>query len=297
MFLGSFVALVTPMAADGSLDYSDLERLIEHHVAEGTNGIVIAGTTGESPTLSGEELGELVARAVAVSAGRVPVIGGSGTNCTRKTIELTRRVAAAGADAALVVTPYYNKPTQKGLIAHYTQVADEGGLPVVLYNVPGRTCCDLQPATAAELARHPGIVGLKEATPDMARLEALRQACPDGFRLLSGDDATACEFMLCGGDGVISVTANVAPRLMRAMCDAALAGEKRKATMIDDRLGRLHAAMFVEANPIPVKWAVAAAGWIGAGIRLPLTWLEPGHEAPIREAMAAAGIQLEKEKT
>jgi 4-hydroxy-tetrahydrodipicolinate synthase len=290
MFQGSIVALVTPMAADGSLDYSALEGLLEHHIAEGTNGIVIAGTTGETPTLDGEELEALVARAAEICSGRVPVIGGSGTNCTRKTVELTRRVAAAGAEAALVVTPYYNKPTQSGLIEHYSVVASEGGLPLVLYNVPGRTCCDLLPETAALLAGHPGIVGLKEATPDVARLVELRKACPDGFCLLSGDDATARDFMLAGGDGVISVTANVAPRLMRAMCDAALAGETRKATMIDERLKKLHAAMFVEANPIPAKWAVAATGLIGHGIRLPLTWLEPGHEAPVREAMEVAGV-------
>ena len=294
MFQGSIVALVTPMTADGTLDYSALDRLLEHHIAEGTRGIVIAGTTGESPTLDPGELESLVGRAVEVCAGRIPVIGGSGTNCTRRTIDLTRRVAAAGADAALVVTPYYNKPTQRGLVEHYTAVANEGGLPLILYNVPGRTCCDLLPPTAAVLAELAGIVGLKEATADIGRLKELKDVCPDGFCLLSGDDATAGDFILAGGDGVISVTANVAPRLMCAMSAAALAGEKQKAKMIDDRLKDLHKALFVEANPIPVKWAVSAMGLIDAGIRLPLTWLEPEHESAVRAAMALAGISTEQ---
>ncbi|UCC13236.1 MAG: 4-hydroxy-tetrahydrodipicolinate synthase [Gammaproteobacteria bacterium] len=291
MFRGSIVALVTPMTADGVLDYSALERLLSFHISEGTQGVVIAGTTGESPTLSGKELEGLVGRAVEICAGRIPVIGGSGTNSTARTVKLTRRVARAGADAALVVTPYYNKPTQRGLLAHYTAVADGAGLPVIMYNVPGRTGCDLQPETAAALAAHPAIVGLKEATPGTQRLARLRELCPEEFCLLSGDDATGCEFMLAGGWGVISVTANVAPRLMRAVCDAALQGQIEGAREIDGRLSGLHAAMFLEPNPIPVKWAVARLGLIGEGIRLPLTKLEDRFQSAVASAMQAAGLE------
>jgi 4-hydroxy-tetrahydrodipicolinate synthase len=292
MFRGSIVALVTPMKADGELDHGALERLLEFHLASGTRGVVIAGTTGEAPTLDPDELEDLVACAVAVCGDKIPVIGGSGTNCTRKTTELTRRVARGGADAALVVTPYYNKPPQRGMAAHYRAVADDGQLPIILYNVPGRTGCDLLPETVAELAGHQGIVGLKEATPDLERLEDLRKACPEEFCLLSGDDATALGFMLGGGDGVISVTANVAPRLMRGMCEAALGGEARKARLLNDRMAGLHAALFCEPNPIPVKWGVWRLGLIEPGIRLPLAWLAPEHEGRVLDAMAAAGLDV-----
>jgi 4-hydroxy-tetrahydrodipicolinate synthase len=292
MFRGSIVALVTPMKADGELDHGALERLLEFHLASGTRGVVIAGTTGEAPTLDPDELEDLVACAVAVCGDKIPVIGGSGTNCTRKTTELTRRVARGGADAALVVTPYYNKPPQRGMAAHYRAVADDGQLPIILYNVPGRTGCDLLPETVAELAGHQGIVGLKEATPDLERLEDLRKACPEEFCLLSGDDATALGFMLRGGDGVISVTANVAPRLMRGMCEAALGGEARKARLLNDRMAGLHAALFCEPNPIPVKWGVWRLGLIEPGIRLPLAWLAPEHEGRVLDAMAAAGLDV-----
>lgn len=291
MFRGSIVALVTPMGADGELDLAALDRLIEFHVGEGTDGIVIAGTTGESPTLEADELETLVRRAVEVADGRIPVIGGSGTNSTAKTIALTRRVARAGATAALVVTPYYNKPVQAGLLAHYRAVAEASEVPVVLYNVSGRTACDLEPATAASLAEHENIVGLKEALPDPARWQALRELCPENFCLLSGDDATARDFVLAGGQGVISVTANVAPRLMRGLIAAALAGERRKAGSIDDRLGDLHDALFLESSPIPAKWAVAHMGLIEQGIRLPLTWLAPVHEAALKAAMQKAGVE------
>jgi 4-hydroxy-tetrahydrodipicolinate synthase len=290
MFRGSIVALVTPMGAAGELDLAALDRLIEFHIGEGTDGFVIAGTTGESPTLAADELEALVGRAVATVAGRVPVIAGSGTNSTAKTIELTRRVARAGADAALVVTPYYNKPMQAGLLAHYRAVADASEVPVVLYNVPGRTACDLKPETAAALAEHERIVGLKEALADPARWQALKELCPDDFCLLSGDDATAMDFMLAGGEGVISVTANVAPRLMHGLCAAALAGERRKAMSINDRLNDLHGALFVESSPIPVKWAVARMGLIDPGIRLPLTWLAAADEAVLLAAMRTAGV-------
>jgi 4-hydroxy-tetrahydrodipicolinate synthase len=292
MFRGSIVALVTPMRADGELDHGALERLLEFHLASGTSGVVIAGTTGEAPTLDPDELEDLVARAVAICGDKIPVIGGSGTNCTRKTTELTRRVARGGAKAALVVTPYYNKPPQRGMAAHYRSVADDGQLPIILYNVPGRTGCDLLPETVAELAAHQGIMGLKEATPDLKRLEDLRKACPEEFCLLSGDDATALGFMLGGGDGVISVTANVAPRLMRGMCEAALGGEARKARLLNDRMSDLHAALFCEPNPIPVKWGVWRLGLIEPGIRLPLAWLSPEHEGRVLDAMAAAGLDV-----
>lgn len=292
MFRGSIVALVTPMAADGSLDFEALERLVEFHVGEGTQGLVIAGTTGESPVLEPDELESLVARAVAVADGRLPVLGGSGSNSTARTIELTRRVQRAGADAALVVTPYYNKPGQTGLLAHYRAVAAASDLPLVLYNVPGRTACDLLPETVAELATGEGIVGIKEATPGTDRLARLQALCPDDFHLLSGDDATARAFMLAGGHGVVSVTANVAPRLMRCLCDAAVDGEARKAESVDDRLQALHRALFVEANPIPVKWAVARMGLIGPTLRLPLTPAGETCRAAVLEAMAAAGIDL-----
>jgi 4-hydroxy-tetrahydrodipicolinate synthase len=290
MFRGSIVALVTPMGAAGELDLAALDRLIEFHIGEGTDGFVIAGTTGESPTLAADELEALVGRAVAAVAGRVPVIAGSGTNSTAKTIELTRRVARAGADAALVVTPYYNKPMQAGLLAHYRAVADASDVPVVLYNVPGRTACDLKPETAAALAEHERIVGLKEALPDPARWQALQELCPADFCLFSGDDATAMDFVLAGGEGVISVTANVAPRLMHGLCAAALAGERRKAMSINDRLNDLHGALFVESSPIPVKWAVARMGLIDPGIRLPLTWLAAADEAVLLAAMRTAGV-------
>ena len=291
MFRGSIVALVTPMGADGELDLAALDRLIEFHVGEGTDGVVIAGTTGESPTLEADELETLVRRAVEVADGRIPVIGGSGTSSTAKTVALTRRVARAGAAAALVVTPYYNKPVQAGLLAHYRAVAEASEVPVVLYNVPGRTACDLAPETAAALAEHENIVGLKEALPEPARWQALRELCPEDFCLLSGDDATARDFMLAGGQGVISVTANVAPRLMHGLSVAALASERRKASSIDDRLGDLHGALFLESSPIPAKWAVAHMGLIERGIRLPLTWLAPVHEAALKAAMRKAGIE------
>jgi 4-hydroxy-tetrahydrodipicolinate synthase len=240
--------------------------------------------------VTADELETLVGRVVGAVDGRVPVIGGSGTNSTAKTIELTRRVARAGADAALVVTPYYNKPMQAGLLAHYRAVADAAEVPVVLYNVPGRTACDLKPETAAALAAHERIVGLKEALPEPGRWRSLKELCPPDFCLLSGDDATAMDFMLGGGDGVISVTANVAPRLMHGLCEAALAGERRKAASIDDRLRALHGALFLESSPIPVKWAVSHMGLIGRGIRLPLTWLAAEHEGALQAAMQAAGV-------
>lgn len=291
MIRGSIVALVTPMDERGGIDDEALARLVELHVAAGTAAIVAVGTTGESATLDEDEHCAVIARMVTLAAGRVPVIGGTGANSTTEAIRLTRCAAEAGADAALLVTPYYNKPTQAGLIAHHRAVAEAVPMPQILYNVPGRTACDMQPETVAVLAQVDNIVGLKEATGDLARVERLRTLCGDGFALYSGDDATAREFMLRGGDGVISVTTNVAPREMAAMCAAALTGDRAAAEAADARIAALHKALFVESNPIPVKWALAELGLIRTGIRLPLTWLEPAHEQPVREAIAAAGLQ------
>ena len=290
MFKGSIVALITPMDERGDVDDRALARLIDFHVDAGTAAIVAVGTTGESATLDEGEHCEVIARSVELAAGRVPIIAGTGANATAEAIRLTRCARDAGAAAALLVTPYYNKPTQAGLIAHYSAVADAVDIPQILYNVPGRTACDLLPETAAELSRVPNIVGIKDATGDLARVERLRGLCGDAFALYSGDDASGCEFMLRGGDGVISVTSNVAPRLMAEMCAAALAGDRAQALAYNQQLDGLHHALFVESNPIPVKWAMHAMGLSPKGIRLPLTWLtEPCHEA-VREAMVRAGV-------
>ncbi len=290
MFGGSIVALVTPMHQDGSLDFEALGRLVDFHVDAGTDAIVISGTTGESPCLTTGELDTLVRAAVEAAAGRITIIGGSGSNSTARAVELTGVVRDAGAAAALVVTPYYNKPTQQGLFLHYQEVA-RVGLPVVLYNVPGRTACDLLPETVARLAEVPGIVAVKEAVPDVGRVGRFRSLMGDKLALLSGDDATAMEFLLAGGDGFISVTANVAPKLMHGMCEAARHGEPRKAAALNDRLEGLHRALFVQPNPIPVKWAVMQMGLIQSGIRLPLTQLEDRHYDEVRAAMARAGVE------
>jgi 4-hydroxy-tetrahydrodipicolinate synthase len=291
MFSGSNVALVTPMHRDGSLDLEALARLVEFHAEAGTDAIVISGTTGESPCLSAAELGTLIRAALEAAAGRVAIIGGSGSNSTARAIELTAVVREAGAAAALVVTPYYNKPTQQGLYLHYQAVAREGGVPVILYNVPGRTACDLLPETVARLAEVPGIVAVKEAVPGAVRVPRFRELLGDRLCLLSGDDATAMDFLLAGGDGVISVTANVAPRLMHGLVEAARHGEPRKAAALNDRLEGLHRALFVEPNPIPVKWALMKMGLIQSGIRLPLTPLDERYYDEVRAAMARAGVE------
>jgi 4-hydroxy-tetrahydrodipicolinate synthase len=290
MFGGSIVALVTPMQEDGSLDLESLGRLVDFHAEAGTDGIVISGTTGESPCLTTGELDTLVRAAVEAAAGRLTIIGGSGSNSTAHAVELTGVVRDAGAAAALVVTPYYNKPTQQGLFLHYQAVA-RAGLPVILYNVPGRTACDLLPETVARLADVPGIVAIKEAVPDVGRVARFRALMGARLGLLSGDDATAMEFLLAGGDGFISVTANVAPKLMHGMCEAARHGEPRKAAALNDRLEGLHKALFVEPNPIPVKWTLMQMGLIQSGIRLPLTQLEDRHYDEVRAAMARAGVE------
>lgn len=290
MFRGSIVALVTPMHADGEIDDASLQRLVDFHVAQGTSAIVSVGTTGESATLDEDEHCAVIRRTVELAAGRLPVIAGTGANSTREAITLTRCAREAGADAALLVTPYYNKPTQQGLYLHHKAVAETVDIPQILYNVPGRTACDMLPETVARLAEIDNIIGLKEATGDLARVERLRADCGPDFALYSGDDATAREFMLRGGDGVISVTANVAPRLMQAMCEAALAGDRERAESIDAQLAALHRDLFVQSNPIPVKWAVAEMGLCHPGIRLPLTWLTEECEPRVRQAMVQAGL-------
>jgi 4-hydroxy-tetrahydrodipicolinate synthase len=290
MFQGSIPALVTPMKPDGAIDLAAWERLLDFHVKSGTDGVVVGGTTGESPTLERAELEELVRRAKARLAGRMPVIAGSGTNSTAKTIALSKAVEAAGADALLLVTPYYNKPTQEGLYRHFTAVADAVGIPIILYNVPGRTGCDMLPATIARLSHHPRIVGVKEATGDLSRAAPILEGSKQGFQLISGDDPTAGQLMKLGSRGVISVTANVAARAMHEMCAAALAGRHAEAISRNEGLMPLHMAMFVEANPIPVKWAVERMGLIGPGIRLPLTPLADRFHADVAAAMAAVGV-------
>ena len=292
MFTGSIVALATPMARDGALDLTGFATLLDRHLTHGTDGVVIGGTTGESPTLSPEELEQLLREARGIVGDRMSLIAGSGTYSTRTSIALTKRACEAGADACLVVTPYYNKPTQDGLFAHLRAVADAATRPVLLYNVPTRTACDLLPETVARLAEHPRIVGLKEASPEGAsRTPRLRALCGTSFGILSGDDATALDLLLAGGDGVISVTANVAPREMHDVVALARAGDASGARRIDARLRPLHEALFVESNPIPLKWALSELGFIQTGIRLPLTPLSERHHATVRRALESANLQ------
>jgi 4-hydroxy-tetrahydrodipicolinate synthase len=285
------VAVVTPMTEAGDIDLQAWERLLQWHAQQGTDAVVVVGTTGESPTVTLAEAGELVRRAVMVLGDRVPVIAGTGTNSTASTIERTRTLAAAGAQAALVVTPYYNKPTQEGLYQHFRAVADASPIPLILYNVPSRTGVDLLPDTVVRLATHPRILGVKESTGSLARVEELVARCGKDLEIYSGEDPIAVQSIAAGARGLISVTANVAPALMHEMCEHALAGRLEAAEAIDDRLQGLHRALFTESNPIPVKWAVAELGHIPGGLRLPLTPLSPQHHAVVREAMLAAGIQ------
>lgn len=293
MFCGSMVAIVTPMTSDGALDLPAWDRLLDFHAGEGTDGIVVAGTTGESPALCTQEIEELTRRAVARCRGRTRVIVGAGTYSTADTLERTRALSRLGVDAVMLVTPYYNKPPQEGLYRHFTAAADVSEVPVILYNVPGRTAVDLLPATVARLARHPRIVAIKEATGSLARARETLAACPPEFTLLSGDDATAVDLMAIGARGVISVTANVAPKRMHEACEAALSGDLAKARAIDVNLQALHRDLFVEANPIPVKWAVARMGLIGNAIRLPLVELSAAHHDTVLRAMRTAGVILE----
>jgi 4-hydroxy-tetrahydrodipicolinate synthase len=289
MFSGSIVALVTPMQADGTVDNSALDRLVDFHVSNGTHAIVAVGTTGESPTLNVEEHIDVVKRIIARAAKRVPVIAGTGANSTREAIELTQLAKDAGADACLSVTPYYNKPTQEGLYQHFKAIAQAVSVPILLYNVPGRTACDLKPDTVQRLAEIPNIVGLKEA-PSLERNRELLARVGGRLALFSGDDDLACESVLAGFQGVISVTANIAPRQVRAVIDAALAGKKEEARKLDQKLQPLHKAMFLESNPIPVKWAAARLGLIPDGLRLPLVPLSRQFQGQVLEALQSAGI-------
>ena len=288
MFRGSIVALVTPMHDDGAVDDDALARLVEFHIDRGTDGIVAVGTTGESATLEPREHGRVIARVVELADGRIPVLGGTGANATSEAIELTRHAKEVGVDACLLVTPYYNKPTQHGLYLHFKAVAEAVDVPQLLYNVPGRTACDMLPETVERLAEIPNIVGIKEAAGDLERVQALVSRCGSDFDVLSGEDWMALDSILAGGRGVISVTANVAPALMHDMCERALRGDTEEARRLDDKLRPLHSALFVESNPIPAKWALAEMGLISTGIRLPLTPLSEVHHDRVRQAMQAA---------
>lgn len=290
MITGSIVAIVTPMHADGSLDLDGMRRLVDYHVQEGTDAIVVVGTTGESPTVSVEEHHQLIEITVKQAAGRIPVIAGAGANATAEAIELTRFAKQAGADAVLSVVPYYNKPTQEGLYLHFKAIAEAVDIPVILYNVPGRTVADLSNETALRLAQIPNIVGIKDATGNIDRGNELIARAPMDFAVYSGDDASACSLLLNGGKGNISVVANVAPRLMHEMCAAALAGDLAKAREIHFRLLPLHRQLFCEANPIPVKWACQQLGLIGEGIRLPLTPLSAECHDRVRGALRQSGL-------
>ncbi|MDA0820960.1 MAG: 4-hydroxy-tetrahydrodipicolinate synthase [Proteobacteria bacterium] len=292
------VAIISPMFVgvkpDTPIDWARFRQLLDFHVDNGTAAIVAVGTTGESATLSEQEHCDAIGKIVAHINGRLPVIAGTGANSTREAIKLTECARKAGADACLLVTPYYNKPTQEGLYQHHKAVAEAVKIPQILYNVPGRTACDMLPATIARLAKLENIIGVKEATGEVGRVAQLRSGCGEDFLLLSGDDATGREFMLAGGDGVISVTANVAPRAMADLCRAALSGDAVRAADIDEKLAMLHQELFCESNPIPVKWAIHAMGLADAGIRLPLTWASSEARQRVSSALTRAGIEHER---
>ena len=292
MITGSLVAIVTPMKEDGQLDLPAFRKLIDWHVAEGTDGIVVVGTTGESPTVNVDEHKELIRIAVQHARGRIPIVAGTGGNSTAEAIELTESAKKAGATACLSVVPYYNKPTQEGLYRHFRKIAETVDLPMIMYNVPGRTVADLANDTVLRLAQVPGIIGLKDATANIERGTDLVRRAPRNFALYSGEDAAALALILLGGHGVISVTANVAPKLMHQMCAAALVGDVKRAREINLRLLPLHQRLFVEANPIPVKWALAEMGMMEAGLRLPLAPLSEKFHQTVREALHEAGIAL-----
>jgi 4-hydroxy-tetrahydrodipicolinate synthase len=292
MFAGSLVAIVTPMRRDGAVDFDAWNRLVDFHLQNGTNGIVVGGTTGESPTITEAELRELTERACAQVSKRIPIIVGAGTNNTAGTVVRTRWLSELPIDALLVVTPAYNKPPQEGLYRHFAAVAEASRVPVLLYNVPGRTAVDLQPATVARLMKFANIVGVKEGVSSLDRVRELVAQARPGFAVISGDDATTREAVLAGARGCISVTANVAPRLMSEMVAAAARGDTARAASLDARLAALHRDLFVEANPIPVKWALGQMGLIEGGIRLPLTELAPAYHAVVAAGLKAAGVEL-----
>lgn len=287
---GSIVALVTPMHEDGSVDHDGLRKLIDWHIAEGTDCIGVVGTTGESPTVTVEEQAEIIRIAVQHAKGRVPIMAGAGANSTREAIELSKFAKQAGADCTLQVVPYYNKPTQEGIYRHFKAIAEAVDIPMVLYNVPGRTVADMQHETVLRLAQVPGIIGIKEATGNIDRAAWLIKQAPKGFAIYSGDDPTAVALMLLGGHGNVSVTANVAPRAMHELCAAAIAGDARRAAEIHMRLLPLHKQLFVEPNPIPVKWALQRMGIVGGALRLPLTPLGEASQRAVEQALREAGL-------
>ena len=288
---GSIVALATPLHEDGSVDYPTLRKLVDWHIAEGTDCIGVVGTTGESPTVNVEEHCEIIRVSVEQAAGRVPIMAGCGANSTTEAIDLAKFARQVGADCQLQVVPYYNKPTQEGQYLHFKAIAEAtGDLPCVLYNVPGRTVADMAHATVLRLAQVPGIVGIKEASGDIERAQWLIREVPEGFAVYSGDDPTAVALMLCGGQGNVSVTANVAPRLMHELCVAALAGDVKRAMALQFQLMPLHKNLFIEANPIPVKWAMARMGLCGGALRLPMTPLESSNEAAVESALRACSL-------
>jgi 4-hydroxy-tetrahydrodipicolinate synthase len=290
MIKGSIVAIVTPMHADGSLDYPGLEKLIDWHIGEGTDGIVIVGTTGESATVSVAEHVELIRFTVAHAKGRIPIIAGTGGNSTVEAIKLTEAAKEVGADAALVVVPYYNRPTQEGMYQHFKTIAEAVDLPIILYNVPGRTVADMSNDTVLRLSAIPNIVGIKDATGNIGRGLELLKMVPPSFAVYSGDDPTAIALMLCGGAGNISVTANVAPRAMHQVCAAAIAGDIATAVAVNNTVMGLHAKLFIEPNPVPVKWALAEMGMMPAGLRLPLVTLSADFHDTVRGALRDAGL-------
>ena len=289
MFEGSMVAMATPMLDDGTVDTAALADLVEFHVESGTDAIVAVGTTGESSTLTVPEHASVVKQIVTLVNKRIPVIAGTGANATAEAIELTKHAKEAGADACLLVTPYYNKPTQEGLYQHYKAVANAVAIPQILYNVPGRTALDMRPETTARLSTIANIIGIKEAYGEVSRIKALLDVCEPGFMIVTGDDSTAMESILAGAHGDISVTANVVPREMHEMCKAARAGDRATAEAIEARISDLHSVLFLESNPIPVKWALNQMGRMGSGIRLPMTPLAAEFEAPVRAALEKAG--------
>ncbi|MFM7385403.1 MAG: 4-hydroxy-tetrahydrodipicolinate synthase [Betaproteobacteria bacterium] len=290
MIKGSIVAIITPMFEDGSIDWDSYRQLIDWHIESGTDAIVAVGTTGESPTVDHEENCKLIEEAVRHAAGRIPVIAGTGSNATQEALELTQFASKVGAVASLQVVPYYNKPTQEGMYQHFKTIAEKGGLPVILYNVPGRTVADLSNDTVLRLAQVPGVIGLKDATGDIPRVSDLLARLPGDFAVYSGNDDSALALIAMGGHGVISVTANIAPAAMAQLCRAAFEGRWSDALAINRRLLPLHLKLFVEANPIPAKWALQQMGRIKSGIRLPLLPLSEGYHATVRDALKQSGV-------
>ena len=292
MFKGSMVAIVTPMNEDGSLDHVSLENLIEFHIENKTDVIISVGTTGESATLDFDEHSEVIKSTLNIVNKRVPVIAGSGANSTSEALHLTQRSKELGAEACLLVTPYYNKPTQRGLYEHYKKIADEVSIPQILYNVPGRTSVDMLPDTVKDLSTHPNIIGIKEASGNLERSKEILEKCSDNLSIFTGDDKTSARDILMGFKGNISVTANIVPLQMHNMCRLASEGQKDEAEKINNKIDVLHDNLFIESNPIPVKWALSRMGLIKRGIRLPLTWMDEQHEAMLEESLISAGVKL-----